>query len=141
MSGGLPRNGAHDRVVGAHVDRAVVDEEGVRDLAESFARVVVSVGDRLVGDVCRRHHERAAEVGEQHVLERRVGKHHAEVPGERRHRLGHGRPVATPSDHDRPLASEQELLLVCAQVDQRARLLDTSRHQRKRLLLALLTRS
>ena len=103
-----------------------------------LAGVLVAVGDRLVRDVRRGHDQRAAEVGEKHVLEGRVGEHHAEVAGERRHRLGDRRPVATPGDHDRPLASEQELLLGWRQLDQRARLLDARRHQREWLLLTLL---
>ena len=103
-------DGAHDRVVGAHVDRAVVDEEGVRDLAEPLARVVVVVGDRLVRDVGRGHDERAAEVAEQEMLKRRVGKHHAEVPRERRHRGATWRSVAPAGDHDRPLAARAEAL-------------------------------
>ena len=39
-----------DRVVGAHVDRPVMDEEGRRS-AEPLQRLLVAVGDRLVGDV------------------------------------------------------------------------------------------
>ena len=51
---------AHDGVVGARLDRAVVQEEEVGDVGEPRARVVVLVGDRLVGDVAARHHERLA---------------------------------------------------------------------------------
>ena len=36
-----------------------------------------SVGDRLVGDVARGHHQRRADVREQQVVKRRVGQHHA----------------------------------------------------------------
>ena len=77
---------------------------------------------------------------EQHVLKRRVGKHHAEVAGERRHRWATRAPSrrrAITIGRSRP---EQELLLVRRQLDQGARLLDARRHQRERLLLALLAR-
>ena len=56
------RTRPHDRVVGARVDRPVVDEEQVGDAREPLERVVVVVGDRLVGDVAARQHERAAGV-------------------------------------------------------------------------------
>ena len=46
---------------------------------QALERVVVAVGDRLVGDVAAGHHERRARVGEQQVVQRRVGEHHAEV--------------------------------------------------------------
>ncbi len=52
------RGGAHHRVVGPRLDRAVVHQEGVRDAVEAAARVLVLVGDRLVRHVRARHHER-----------------------------------------------------------------------------------
>ena len=76
---GRPADGAHDRVVGARVDRAVVEQDVVGDAGQALARVVVAVGDRLVGDVAARHHERRRGVGSQQVVQRRVGQHHAEL--------------------------------------------------------------
>ena len=58
---GGPRTDAHHRVVGADVDRAVVDQERVGDAGEPLAGVVVAVGDRLVGDVAAGQHERRAD--------------------------------------------------------------------------------
>ena len=51
---------AHHRVVGADLDRAVVDEEEVGDPFQARHRVVVAVGDRLVRDVAAGHHQRRA---------------------------------------------------------------------------------
>ena len=39
---------------------------------EALERVVVLVGDRLVGDVAAGHHQRHADVGQQQVMQRRV---------------------------------------------------------------------
>ena len=52
------RDHAHDRVVGAGLDRPVVDEEQVGDPRQPLERVVVAVGDRLVGHVAAGHHQR-----------------------------------------------------------------------------------
>ena len=84
----LGRQRAHDRVVDPGLDRAVVDEEGVGDLAEPGERVSVVVGDRLVGDVARGQHQRDSGVGGEQVMKRRVGQHHAEVGRARRDLLG-----------------------------------------------------
>ena len=65
-----PAHGAHDGVVGADVDRAVVDEEGVGDPGEALAGVVVAIGDRLVGHVAAGQHERAARVVGEQVVQR-----------------------------------------------------------------------
>ena len=46
--------------------------------AEPAAGLVVLEGDRLVGEVPARHHERPAEVAVEQVVERRVREHHAE---------------------------------------------------------------
>src|ERR1700733_12051937 len=43
------RRRAHDRVVGARLDRPVVDEEQVRDVLQALERVLVSVGGRVCG--------------------------------------------------------------------------------------------
>ncbi len=56
-------------------------------------RVRVAVGDRLVRDVAAGHHERAPRrlgIGEQQVVERRVGQHHAELGRAGRDRGRHG---------------------------------------------------
>jgi hypothetical protein len=57
-----------------------VNEEGIGDSSQALQRLVVSVGDRLVGDVAARHDERRARVGEQQVVQGRVRQHHAELP-------------------------------------------------------------
>ena len=66
---------ADDRVLAAAVDRPVVGEEQVGDVAEAPSRLVVVEGDRLVGAVAARQHERTPGVRAEQVVERRVGKH------------------------------------------------------------------
>ena len=84
-------HGPQHRVVRARVDRAVVEEHEVGDRSQPLERVGVLVGDRLVGDVAARHHERLADVGEQQVVQRRVRQQHAEVGRARRDRRRHRR--------------------------------------------------
>ena len=67
---------------------------------EALERVVVLVGDRLVGDVAAGHHQRHADVGQQQVMQRRVRQHQAELVRARRDRRRHRHVVA--ADHDRP---------------------------------------
>ena len=80
---------AQHRVVDARLDRPVVRDDEVGDRGEPLERVVVLVGDRLVGHVAARHHQRLAHVGEQQVMERAVREHHAELGRPRRHRPRH----------------------------------------------------
>ena len=138
------RRDAHDRVVGARVDRAVVEQE--------------EVGDRRRGAPARRRRGRRsarrttlplvitsgrAGVGEQQVVQRRVGQHHAELA--RRP----ARPAAATARSGARGAStigrarrRQQRLVVRAELDERARRRRASaRHQRERLVLAVLARA
>ena len=45
------------RVVAARLDLAIVDQEEVGDAAEPLERLVVAIGDRLLGEVARGHHQ------------------------------------------------------------------------------------
>jgi hypothetical protein len=84
------------------------DEDVVGDAREALARVVVAVGDRLVGDVAARHHERRRGVGRQQVVQRRVGQHHAELGAARGDRRRDGRVGAPRREHDRALAAREQ---------------------------------
>jgi hypothetical protein len=52
---------ADHRVVGAHVDRPVMDAEGVGDAAQPRQRVLVVVGDRLIRGITAGQHHRTAQ--------------------------------------------------------------------------------
>ena len=134
-------DGAHDRVVGARVDRAVVEQDVVGDAGQALARVVVAVGDRLVGHVAARHHERRRGVVREQVVQRRVGQHHAELAAARGDRRRHGRAGAPRGEHDRPLVAGQQRRLGLPQLDQRPRRRDVARHERERPVLAVLARA
>jgi hypothetical protein len=67
------------RVIGPGFDRAIVEQEKVRDPSEPRDRIAVAIGDRLVGDVAAREDQRQADIREQKVMKGRVGKHHPEV--------------------------------------------------------------
>jgi hypothetical protein len=83
-----PPERPHHRVVGPDVDRAVVDQEPVGDPPEPLQRLVVPVGDRLVGHVPAGQHDRASHLGQQQVVQRRVRQHHPQRPVLWRHRPG-----------------------------------------------------
>ena len=57
-----PVQRSHHGVVGARLDRPVVDQQRIRDLRQPCAGIRVDVGDRLVGEVARRHHQRLVRV-------------------------------------------------------------------------------
>ena len=128
----------HDRVLAAAVDRAVVGEEGVGDPAELLAGVGVGHGDRLVGAVAARHDERAGDVGDQQVVQRRVGQEQAQPRRPRRHRVRDGRPGPPAHEHDRARGRAQQRELGRVQVGQLAR---RGRHHREGLLVAQLART
>ena len=113
----------------------------VGDARQALARVVVAVGDRLVGDVAARHHERRRGVVREQVVQRRVGQHHAELAVARGDRRRHGRVGAPRREHDRPLAPGQQLRLGVAQLDERPRRRDVAHHERERPVLAVLARA
>jgi hypothetical protein len=96
------------------------------------------VGDRLVGDVAARHHQRLPDVGEQEVVQRRVRQQHAEVGGARSDRRcdrGTGEPRR---QHDRPVSTREQGRLLVAQDDQPACGGHVAGHHRERLVLAVL---
>ncbi len=68
--------------------------------------VGVVVGDRLVAVVAAGHHERAADTGEEQVVERAVGQEHAQLGEAGRHPVGHPIAGGAPGEHDRAGAGE-----------------------------------
>ena len=131
-------DGADDRVVAADVDRTVVEEERVGDRREPLERVGILVGDRLVGAVAGGHHQHVPGGPREQVVKGRVGQHHAEVARARRHRGREAGAAAPAGDHDRALRPGQQLFRRGAELDQSTRRPQVCRHQRERLLLAVL---
>ena len=130
--------GPQHRVVGARLDRAVVAEHEVGDRPEPLERVIVAIGDRLVGHVATRHHQRLADVAQQQVVERAVRQHHAELGRARRNGPRDARAPPARRDHDRPVAPAQQRRLGRPEDDQLAGGPHVGRHQCERLLLAVL---
>ena len=136
-----PARDAQHRVVGARLDRPVVRAGRSAIGAEPLERVVVLVGDRLVGHVAAGHHQRLADVGQQQVVERAVREHHARARPTRGATAAATRaPRPARREHDRPVAPVQQRRLDRPELDQLARRLEVARHQRERLLLAVLAR-
>ena len=135
------RHHSRNRVVGAGLDRAVVDEQQVGDRAQPLHGVLVAVGDRLVGHVAAGHHERAgAEVAQQQVVKRRVREHHAKLHGAGGNRLGDRGLCPARGEHDRPLRTAQQRAFSVPEIHEAFRLAKRPDHQRKRLVLAMLAR-
>ena len=134
---------ARHRIVGTGVDRAFVHEERIRDCGQALACVRVLVGDRLVGDVAARHHQRhrVAEITEQQVVQRRVCQHQAEIRGARGDALGDRRIRPARHEHDRSRQILQQRGLVLVDVREPLRGREVGNHQRERPLLAMLARA
>ena len=62
----------HHRIVVAAVDAAVVQQEGVGQAAQPRQGLVIVLGDRLFGQVAAGHHQRATDVAQDQVVQRRV---------------------------------------------------------------------
>ena len=141
QQGRSPPHDARDGVVGARVDRAVVQQHGVGQRPQPAQGVVVAERDRLVADVAAGQHERGAGVGQQQVVQRRVGEHDAELARARGHGGRDVGPGAPARQHDRPRRRGQERDLLVAQRDERPRGRQVGRHEREGLLLAVLARA
>ena len=113
---------------------------GRRSAASRARASASSVRDRLVGDVAAGHHQRPAGVGEQQVVQRGVGEHHAKLGRARRDARRRGRIGPARGEHDRPLGRGEQLALGLAQRHQPLRLRDVGGHQRERLVLPVLAR-
>ena len=111
--------------------------------ASSASRSSVQIGSSR--QVAARRHDREPEVGQQQVVERRAGQHHAEVRVARGDRVGDGRPVA-PGRRLRAAAGRWAPRATSAAVASssvtsqalRADCVERREHQRERLLLARL---
>ncbi len=74
----LARHDARDAIVEPVHDVAVMHQEIVRDFAETLLRLLIGDALRLVAAVAGGQHNRAVEILEQKVMQRRIGKHEAE---------------------------------------------------------------
>ena len=146
ITGAGPDN-ARDRIVGARLDRAIVDQQKVGDVRQSLARVAVLVGDRLVGDVAAGHHDgvdavrMSGEVREQQVVHRRVGEHDPELGCARRDRVRHSRRGEPRREDDRACVRAQQLGLREPELDEPRGRPHRADHQREGLVLAVLARA
>ncbi len=124
------------RVVGPRLDLPVVDEEQVGDAGEAGQRVVVPVGDGLVGEVPRGQDQRAPGRGGEEVVERGVGEeepHRGAVGGDLRRQA---RRLPAPHQHHRPLRGGEEVPLGGGEVGEPLRRAQVGHQDRERLLLA-----
>ena len=97
---------AHDRVIVASQDGAVVAQPGVGHVDEARHGHLVVADDGLVGEVAARHYQRCPHGAQQQVLQGRIGKHGAKLRQVARHArrdcqaCGHARRVLAAQQHD-----------------------------------------
>ena len=139
---------AHDRVVARDVDRAVVDEPGVGDPAESLPGIGIVVTDRLVAEVAAGHHERgqrlrsrAGHGAEQQVVQWRVREQHADERIARRHQRRQAAVVPVSHEHDRPLRAGEQLGFCRIDDGQAPGRLEIADHDGERLVAPALARA
>ena len=108
VSGASRRNHAHDRIVEAATNGAIVAQKRVSDARELGARLIIGHANGFIVQIARRHDERSAERGKQQVLHRRIRQHNPQfgkMVGEARREF---RVVALLQEHDGSLrACEQ----------------------------------
>jgi hypothetical protein len=103
---------AGDRVVHPHVDRPVVQQEGICQAGQTLAGLLVAIGDGLFAQVSAGHDQQFGETLlwlEQQQMQRSVGQHDAQrtLPGS--HTTGHARLWSAVEQQDRPLAGAEQL--------------------------------
>ena len=116
--------------------------KSVGDRPEPLQCLGVAVGDRLVGDVAAGHHQRPTGVGEEQVVERRVGQHQPELGrarGDRRPRAP--RPAAAGRGRSGARGSPSSSASAGPSSTSSARRPEVGDHHRERLLLAVLARA
>ena len=93
------------------MDRPVVGEKGVRNLAQAEPGVLVFGHDGLVGAIAARQHEWPAHLVTEEVVERGVGEQQAEPRRACGDRRGNARVGPPPNEHDRACDAVQKSVL------------------------------
>src|SRR5215467_12802785 len=129
------------RVVTAQFDRPIVNQEDIRNAAQPGHGVAVLVCDGLVAAVAAGHDERTIDPLEEHVLERRVRQHQAEMVESRRYsvckHLAAGNRCAL-QNHDGPSHGLKQVRLGVRDDAELPRDLEALHHQRQRLRISRL---
>ncbi len=74
-----------DRIVDPSSDRALADQECVRNSGQAIERLIIVVCNGLAGPICASHYQPiGGAMCEKQMMERRVGQHHAELTRVRR---------------------------------------------------------
>ena len=130
-----PGDHPRHRVVAAVLDRAVVGQEQVGDAPQALARLLVLRRHRLLGQVPGGHHQGPAHLGEEEVVQRRVGEEQADEGVPRRHLVGQAPSVPTSHEDDGPLDRLEETALLRLELRQPLGLGQVAHHHREGLLV------
>ena len=133
-----PGDHAHDRVVRARLDPAVVHQEDVGDLAETLEGLVVVDGHRLVGRVAGGHHQRHARFAQEDVVQRRVRQEETDERILTRDLGGQSRLLPARDEHDRPLDGGQQRAVLIGELGDALGFAEVPDHDGERLRLAAL---
>jgi len=79
---------ASDGIIGTHVYAPVVQQKGIGYLAKTRQGILILITDRLIRQVAAGHHQRAFQVFEKQMMQRRVGQHPAKRPYAGRNGVG-----------------------------------------------------
>ena len=130
---------AHDRVIVASQDGAVVAQPGVGHVDEARHGHLVVADDGLVGEVAARHHQRRPHGAQQQVLQGRVGKHGAQLGQVARHArrnrqiLRHARRILAAQQHDGGAGAYELGALGVAHLAHLAQGVEVGKHHGQRL--------
>ena len=128
-----------NRVVAALQNRPVVHQKHIRNGSQPRARLVVVNRNRLLAQVGGCHHQRIhARIGQQQMLQRRVGQKHAQPRNSRRNRRCNAIPTQRARQHDRPRRRLQQRFLFGAQRAQLPCHIHIARHHCQRFAVAML---
>ena len=130
----------HDRIVERAHDGPVVDEEQVRDPAESLDRLGLVDHDGVLGQIAAGGDHGEAEVGHQEMMQRRVGQQRAEPAIAGRHGRRNAIFLDAFEQHDRPLGRSECHLGRCVDTTGQAGGREVGKHHRERLFGALLAK-
>src|SRR6266404_5921766 len=128
------------RIVAAHMNLPIMNQEVFSDLTESAQRIVVFVSDGLFTQISAGHHQGNARIRKQQMMQRRIRQHQAKISLAGSDCFGYLNFMALAQEHDGTRVRAQQYFVL---IRYQAELLDRFQirsHDSKRLILAMFLR-
>ncbi len=125
-------------IVAALIDLTVVCQKKIGDAGQSLESLVISDSDGFLAEVAAGHHQRAAELVQKQMMQRRVGKHHAKKTVAWGDRIGHRCLRPPRRQQDRPAPVHEQPLFIGGESQETPRLIQVGQHQGQGLFIAML---